>query len=393
MIDNEIYEHGPADGGLTEEVAEMSRIVWRGNIVPESWWSYILNKKGKSNAVPKPNAVAIILLSDVIYWYRAKEVRGEQSGQIEKRVRRFEGPFLRRSYEDIQNKFGFTRKQSRLALEILEDLDLCHRIIRPFQQGGMVQPQTMFLRPVPSKIAYLNGLPSLRGGKDRRNPEVTTVLTSREQRSLPGGDDNTKTTTKNTTSTTTTSARAEKKEVGTLKITPTDVDDFDGVEAAPNPRSAAPLSPSETAAENRAMFPLENLHLQRVQMNAKMVIGDVSDLLNHYLTEVDEGIAFLAACRKAICATGDEVDTPHRAVWDLVNKSKQWQLRDWRGQLLPRLASFLEVTLDNDRRRAARGVMGKGSGAGAGAKRAGSSAVTDNPSNYDYSQNSDQHGF
>ena len=50
-------------------VDAMGRIEISGNIIPQKWYRVILRDNGK------PDLLAIILLSDIVYWYRPVEVR------------------------------------------------------------------------------------------------------------------------------------------------------------------------------------------------------------------------------------------------------------------------------------------------------------------------------
>ena len=42
-----------------------------GNIIPESWYHTIINENGKTNTL------AILILADIVYWYRPTEERDE----------------------------------------------------------------------------------------------------------------------------------------------------------------------------------------------------------------------------------------------------------------------------------------------------------------------------
>lgn len=57
-------------------VDRMSRINITGNIIPAAWYKTIRKSTGK------PYLNAIVILSDIVYWYRAAEIRDEGSGQF-----------------------------------------------------------------------------------------------------------------------------------------------------------------------------------------------------------------------------------------------------------------------------------------------------------------------
>lgn len=67
--------NGPFEtGSLTVDC--MSRLQISGNVIPVSWYKTIRKPTGK------PNLNAIIILADIVYWYRAVEIRDEMTGQL-----------------------------------------------------------------------------------------------------------------------------------------------------------------------------------------------------------------------------------------------------------------------------------------------------------------------
>ena len=61
---------------LTKEVESIGSISFEGNIIPMEWFNHILCDSGK------PDAIAIMILSDIVYWYRPTIVRNESTGTI-----------------------------------------------------------------------------------------------------------------------------------------------------------------------------------------------------------------------------------------------------------------------------------------------------------------------
>ena len=53
---------------IVDKVGEMNI---SGNIIPEAWYHTVNNKNGK------PNALAILILADIVNWYRPTEHRDE----------------------------------------------------------------------------------------------------------------------------------------------------------------------------------------------------------------------------------------------------------------------------------------------------------------------------
>ena len=54
-------------------VDRMGKLQITGNIIPVAWYQTIRKETGK------PNLNAIIILADIVYWYRPIEVRDEAS--------------------------------------------------------------------------------------------------------------------------------------------------------------------------------------------------------------------------------------------------------------------------------------------------------------------------
>ena len=79
-----IYQTG------NDTVDRLSRIRLTGNVIPPAWYRTILRDTGK------PYLIAIVILSDIVYWYRAAEVRDEGSGQLLGYRKRFKADLLQR---------------------------------------------------------------------------------------------------------------------------------------------------------------------------------------------------------------------------------------------------------------------------------------------------------
>ena len=106
----------------TAEVKAMSSVDITGNVVPIEWFSHILLDNGK------PDTNSILILSDIVYWYRPKIVRDEYTGKITGYHKRFKSDYLRRSYEQYSNLFGFSEKQIKRCLAFLEESKFIKRI-------------------------------------------------------------------------------------------------------------------------------------------------------------------------------------------------------------------------------------------------------------------------
>ena len=104
-----------------------------GNITPDEWRHRLVKlKRGK----PYPYDVAINLLSEFTYWYRPVVVKDEKTGLKIGYRKKFSGLLLQRDYPQIRAKFGYSEKQSREALQYLEELHLAYRCLVTIRPPG-----------------------------------------------------------------------------------------------------------------------------------------------------------------------------------------------------------------------------------------------------------------
>lgn len=122
-------------------VDEVGRINISGNIIPMVWFQAIRYPNGK------PNVNAIIILADIVYWYRPTEIRDEITGQVVGRRKKFRDDLLQRSYGQISELFGLTKKQVVTAVNALEQMMSEFKI-------------TQDLHGLNAKYIYINALQS-----------------------------------------------------------------------------------------------------------------------------------------------------------------------------------------------------------------------------------------
>lgn len=137
-----------SDKPTTMTVDAIGKINFEGNIVPHSWYQSIKFPNGK------PDTVAIILLSDIIYWYRPTVVRDEQTAKVIERRRKFDADKLQRSYKQFAAAFGFTKRQVMEACYRLRDQKLITIEIRQGVRSkkGQVVNNVVYLEPVVANI-------------------------------------------------------------------------------------------------------------------------------------------------------------------------------------------------------------------------------------------------
>ncbi len=109
-------------------VSQLIGIEFSGNVVPLSWFNALrVDYKGTT----KPDMNAILLLSDIVYWYRPVEIRDERTGQHKEYQKKFKGDHLQKSYSALCGLYGMTRQQVYDALRRLQEQHgLIKRIVK-----------------------------------------------------------------------------------------------------------------------------------------------------------------------------------------------------------------------------------------------------------------------
>ena len=180
-------------------VDEIGKINFEGTVIPHNWFNAIKFNNGK------PDVVAIVLLSEIVYWYRPAIIKDELTGRIKEIRKRFKADLLQRSYESFAEQFGFTKRQVKDALKRLEDAGLIAKEFRNIRVDGKVLANVLFIRLNPQKVLEITfgqgGVTLERQGYDvetsgvlRSNVRGYDVETSDKYR-----DYNTETTTEITT--------------------------------------------------------------------------------------------------------------------------------------------------------------------------------------------------
>lgn len=135
---------------ISKVVQQIGQIHFEGNIVPMSWFNHIKFENGK------PHIVAILLLSEIIYWYRPVEIRDELTGQLTGYRKKFKADKWQRNYQSLADQFGFGKRQVKDAIDYLEERRLITREFRHFTtKAGMGLSNVMYIEPVPEEIAKI----------------------------------------------------------------------------------------------------------------------------------------------------------------------------------------------------------------------------------------------
>ena len=132
-------------------VDAMDRIRITGNVIPQSWYGEILRDNGK------PYLLAVILLADIVYWYRPVEERDESSGFVIGLRKRFRGDLLQKTYDEYAKLYGESKRTIKAALDRLEELGLIRKIFRDIKlKNGTKIPNVMYIEIFPERIEKIS---------------------------------------------------------------------------------------------------------------------------------------------------------------------------------------------------------------------------------------------
>lgn len=137
-------------------VDKISQMNFEGNITPNTWFQHI-KRQTETKKIYKTDLLAIAILSDLIYWYRASEIRDEFTGKTLKYKKKFKGENYQKWYDSWAETFGVTKRQVQESMKILIDLNLVHREIKTIKtEQGLVLTGVTYFSPILQSIEYIN---------------------------------------------------------------------------------------------------------------------------------------------------------------------------------------------------------------------------------------------
>ena len=130
-------------------VDAISKINITGNIIPEAWYKTIQKTR------KHPYLHAIILLSEIVYWYRPKEICDEASGKRTYK-KKFSADLWQVSMSTLSDKFGLSKDQVRTALDFLEsDIQVIKRHYRTIDSRTGKLSNVMYIELIPDVLMNL----------------------------------------------------------------------------------------------------------------------------------------------------------------------------------------------------------------------------------------------
>ncbi|MDA2480606.1 DNA replication protein DnaD [Bacillus cereus] len=134
---------------MNNNVMQIARINLRGNTMDQGWFKHLTLDNGK------PYMVAISVLSEVFYWYKPTELRDEETNDIRYK-QKFKADKLQKSYIQLAETFGFTKRQVKDACDYLKSKGLITIEFRTIIANGVRCNNVMFIEPVPQEITKIS---------------------------------------------------------------------------------------------------------------------------------------------------------------------------------------------------------------------------------------------
>lgn len=139
---------------MNSVVSEIRHLNFEGNIIPHSWYSKITFENGKTDLV------AIVILAEIVYWYRPTEVKCERSGKLLGFKKKFKADMLQRNIASFSNQFGISKRQAADALKRLETSGLIKREMRTVDTHHGKLGNVQYLEPIVLAIKMLDDAPT-----------------------------------------------------------------------------------------------------------------------------------------------------------------------------------------------------------------------------------------
>ncbi|MFB5552667.1 DnaD domain-containing protein [Bacillus cereus] len=134
---------------MNTKVLQIGQINFRGNVIDHGWFKTLTLDNGK------PNIVAITILGEIVYWYKPTEVRSEESCQVQYK-QKFKADTLQKSYQQLADSFGFTKRQVKEACDFLKERGLIKIEFRTILVNGTRCNNVMYVEPVPEMVQKIS---------------------------------------------------------------------------------------------------------------------------------------------------------------------------------------------------------------------------------------------
>lgn len=150
---------------INTAVIEVKDLALDGNVIDNGWIENLRYDNGK------PNMNAILILSEIYYWYKPTLIRDEATGKAIGYKQKFKADKLQKSYQALGDRFGISKRQAKLACDFLKEKDLIDIEFRTIVVNGKKLNNVMFIQLIPGELKKITGIDRVLVKDD---PPVTT---------------------------------------------------------------------------------------------------------------------------------------------------------------------------------------------------------------------------
>src|SRR5882762_1908285 len=91
-------------------IQSIGQLHFSGHIIPHTWYQHIKLQSSK------PDLLAIIILADIVYWYRPTQSKNEHTGELLGFKQKFKADMLQRSSRAYAKLYGISPRQASDAI-------------------------------------------------------------------------------------------------------------------------------------------------------------------------------------------------------------------------------------------------------------------------------------
>lgn len=133
---------------MTPAVQAVSQLQISGNVIPHVWYQ----RTEFRTASNRPDRDMITTLADILYWYRPREVRDEETGLFVRYERKFVKDMLQYDYARRAAVFGMSKRQMQEACTKLSRAGLIRIEYRTEAYRGKAYSNIVYIEPVAEVI-------------------------------------------------------------------------------------------------------------------------------------------------------------------------------------------------------------------------------------------------
>lgn len=138
----------PTNKPMTPAVQAVAALHITGNVIPHVWYQRTEFRTPSG----KPDQRMITILADILYWYRPREVRDEDTGALIAFERKFQRDMLQYDYARRGAMFGLEPRPTAEACKALARVGLIRIEYRTLIHGGRPYNNVVFVEPIPDAI-------------------------------------------------------------------------------------------------------------------------------------------------------------------------------------------------------------------------------------------------